>query len=40
MMHKIAAAPGQEITVDLTNPVRRNCGKIKIMAEEKKADFG
>jgi len=40
MLHKLAAAPGQEITTGLANPIRKNCGNVKIMCEEKKADFG
>lgn len=37
---KLVSSRDQEINGDLTNPNRKTPGKIKIMANEKKADSG
>lgn len=37
---KLCSAPNQELMGDLHSTVRANSGQIKIMAEEKKPDYG
>lgn len=39
-LHKIVSARNQTLEVELKNSVRNNCGNIKIIGEEKKADYG
>lgn len=39
-LHKIVSGRNQTLEAELKNPARNNCGKIKIIGQEKKADYG
>ena len=39
-LHKIVSSMNQTLEAELKNPARSNCGKIKIIGEEKKAGYG
>ena len=39
-LHKIVSARNQTYEIELKNPARANCGSLKIIGEEKKANYG
>lgn len=39
-LHDVVTQMNQELTADLINPAMKDCGKIKIRAQEKKSDYG